>query len=67
MFALGTQGMPKAHEIPADDIVVSIGYLPEDQLYNEVQAENIHLIGDARKPANVMEAIWSAYETAMTI
>lgn len=67
MFALGTQGMPKIHEIPADDIVVSIGYLPENQLYKEVQAENIHLIGDARRPANVMEAIWSAYEAAMHI
>ncbi|WP_066194003.1 FAD-dependent oxidoreductase [Gracilibacillus timonensis] len=67
MFALGAAGMPKVHEIPADNIVVSIGYHPNDQLYQEIKAENVYLIGDAKKPANVMEAIWSAYEIAMNL
>ncbi|WP_130860026.1 FAD-dependent oxidoreductase [Gracilibacillus phocaeensis] len=67
MFALGAAGMPKVHEIPADNIVVSIGYHPNDQLYQEIKEENVYLIGDAKKPANVMEAIWSAYEIAMNL
>lgn len=67
MFALGVQGMPKAHEIPVDDIVVSVGYAPDDKLYKEIQGSNVHLIGDAKKPTNVMDAIWAAYEEAMNV
>ncbi|GCF93834.1 2-enoate reductase [Enterococcus florum] len=65
MFALGTQGLPKPHEIPADDIVVSIGYTSDDALYKAIEADHVHLIGDAKKPTNVMDAIWAAYEEAM--
>lgn len=67
MFALGVQGMPKAHEIPADDIIISVGYTPDDALYQAIQADHVHLIGDAKKPTNVMDAIWEAYEAAMNV
>ncbi|MBO1307441.1 FAD-dependent oxidoreductase [Enterococcus sp. 669A] len=67
MFALGVQGMPKVHEIPADDIVVSVGYLPDDNLYQAIKGDNVYLIGDAKKPTNVMDAIWAAYEVAMKV
>lgn len=65
MFALSAAGLPKQHEIPADDIVVSIGYSSDDNLYQKINGEKVHLLGDARKPANVMETIWNAYEETM--
>ena len=67
MFALGVQGMPKAHEISADDIIISVGYTPDDALYQAIQADHVHWIGDAKKPTNVMDAIWEAYEAAMNV
>ena len=67
MFALGPQGMKVKHEIPADHIVVSVGYTPDQNLYEKIKADNVHLIGDAKQPTNVMDAIWVAYESAMTI
>ena len=44
--------------------------LVEPQLkgsYEKIKADNVHLIGDAKQPTNVMDAIWVAYESAMTI
>lgn len=67
MFAVGPQGIPQKHEIKADHIVVSVGYTSNDELYRDVAAGNVHLIGDAKQPTNVMDAIWAAYETAMVI
>lgn len=67
MFALGPQGMKVKHEIPADHIVVSVGYTPENSLYEKIKGDKIHLIGDAKQPTNVMDAIWAAYETAMNV
>ena len=65
MFALGVQGMEVRHEIQADHIVVSVGYVPENTLYEKIKSENVHLIGDAKQPTNIMDAIWEAYEVAM--
>ena len=67
MFALGPQGLKVKHEIPADHIVVSIGYTPDNELYERIKGENVHLIGDAKQPTNIMDAIWAAYETAMNL
>ena len=67
MFALGVQGMKVKHEIPADHIVVSVGYIPENTLYEKIKGDHVYLIGDADQPTNVMDAVWSAYETAMKL
>lgn len=67
MFCLGAEGLKVTHEIPADHIVVSVGYIPEQDLYNEIKAENVHLIGDAERPTNIMDAIWAAYEIGMNL
>ena len=67
MFALGPQGMKVKHEIPADHIVVSVGYLPDDRLYEQIKGDHVYLIGDAKRPTNVMDAIWAAYEIAKDI
>ena len=67
MFALWPQGMKVKHEIPADHIVVSVGYLPDDRLYEQIKGDHVYLIGDAKRPTNVMDAIWAAYEIAKDI
>lgn len=67
MFALGPQGMEVKHEIPADHIVVSVGYIPEQSLYEKIKGEHVHLIGDAKQPSNIMDAIWAAYEAALRL
>jgi len=67
MFALGPEGMLKQHKIPTDHIVVSVGYIPDNTLYNAVKGDHVYLIGDAKQPTNVMDAIWSAYEAAMSL
>ncbi|MDM8301735.1 FAD-dependent oxidoreductase [Collinsella tanakaei] len=71
MFALGPQGEKLMHKIPADHIVACVGYTANQELYDQlaktVDAAHLHLIGDAIRPANVMEAIWTAYETAIAL
>ena len=60
---VGTQRMEK------DSVISAIGYDPIDELAKsfEQDAERVHLIGDAREVANIMQAIWDAYEVARTI
>lgn len=67
MFALGPKGMPNRLEIPADHIVISVGYNSNDALYQEIKSGNVHLIGDAKCPANVMDTIWTAYDAAKDV
>lgn len=67
MYTAGPSGIPKPSSVKADHIVVSVGYLSDHKLFNELKGENVHLIGDADKPENVMKAIWDAYDAARNI
>jgi len=67
MFTAGPGGIPEKSELKADHIVVSVGYISDNKLYNELKGEKVHLIGDADKPENVMKAIWDAYEIARNV
>ncbi|WPC41601.1 FAD-dependent oxidoreductase [Clostridium sp. JS66] len=53
-------------KIQCDSVILSVGYKEENSLYRELEFEvpEIHLLGDARKVANIMYAIWDAYEVA---
>ncbi len=66
-FTIGSAGMPQPSQIKADHIVVSAGYESDNRLYEEVNAENVYLIGDADRPESVMKAIWDAYDAARSI
>lgn len=47
-------------ELDADTVIVSIGYQPNQDLYNEVYQvadKNVWMIGDAQRPATIMMAI----------
>lgn len=56
-------------EIKADSIILSVGYDSNRQLYNEIKndVEELYLLGDARKVANIMYAIGDAYEVARNV
>jgi 2-enoate reductase len=55
--------------VKADTIVVSVGMKSQQDLYSALRAElpNLFLIGDSRKPQNVMNAVWDAYEVSRMI
>jgi 2-enoate reductase len=54
-------------EIPADHVIVSVGYESNNTLYEKIKGDHVYLIGDAEMPANLMAAIWKAYEIGMNI
>lgn len=56
-------------EIPANTVIIAVGYLPELELYNKIKDRNekIHVIGDASKVRNIMSAIWDGYEVGRTL
>ncbi|NLI53631.1 MAG: FAD-dependent oxidoreductase [Clostridiales bacterium] len=55
--------------LAADTVVLAIGYSPENSLYETLKHElpQVRLLGDARRVANIMYAIWDAYEIAAHI
>lgn len=55
--------------VKADTVIAAIGYLPENTLYQKLRPElpELYLLGDARRVANIMYAIWDAYEVASHI
>ena len=54
-------------KIPADTVIVSIGYTSDQTLYEAIKDEHVHLLGDAEHPGNPMTAIWGAYTAALNI
>lgn len=53
--------------IPADTVIVSVGYVSTNPFADTLTGEKIHTIGDAEHVANLMGAIWKACETAKDI
>ena len=56
-------------EIKADTVLLCVGYRANKSLFEELKFEipNIHVIGDAKNVANIMYAIWDAYQVAASI
>lgn len=53
-------------KLPADSVILCVGYRSEDELYRELEFEvaDLYLLGDAGKVSNIMYAIWDAFEVA---
>lgn len=53
----------------ADTVVIASGFNSEQELYRSLSGKtpNLYLIGDSRKPQNIMYAIWDAYEVSRSI
>jgi 2-enoate reductase len=52
--------------INCDSVILAVGYDPDRSLYEEIrfQMPNTYVLGDARRVANIMYAIWDAFEVA---
>ncbi|MCF0106381.1 MAG: FAD-dependent oxidoreductase [Holdemanella sp.] len=53
--------------VDADTIIVSAGYVSDQSLYESIKDTNVHLLGDADHPSNLMSCIWSAFELCLKI
>ncbi|EJO5347341.1 FAD-dependent oxidoreductase [Clostridium botulinum] len=55
--------------IPADSIILSVGYNSKKELYNQLKFDDkeMYLLGDAREVKNILTAIWDAFEVARHI
>ena len=53
-----------AFNIPADSVILSVGYNPAPVAD---KAKNVHVIGDAAKVGNLRTVIWGAWDTCMKI
>lgn len=53
-------------EILCDTLITCVGYRANDTLYKELSTSDtsVHNIGDSNKVANIMTAVWDAYEFA---
>ena len=54
----------KTFEIPADSVIMSVGYTPAP-IANK--AKHVHVIGDAAAVGNLRTVIWGAWDVAMKI
>lgn len=54
------------YSIKADTVILCCGYTPYTP-FEPTLAKNIHLVGDAIKPGNLLTAIWAGYELAMKL
>lgn len=56
-------------EIPADSVVLSVGYNCDTELYSKIKDMKvpIHNIGDSNKVSNLLDAVWGSYEAAMQV
>ena len=52
--------------LPCDTVVAAVGFSEEDSLYHALRDRRaeLYLLGDARRVANIMYAIWDAFEVA---
>lgn len=67
-FSQALQGVRRVIKpIDADTIIVSVGYTPNQDLYNSIKADHVHLLGDAQNPSNLMTCIWDAYKLCLEI
>jgi 2-enoate reductase len=64
---VATKGGTKS--IACDSIVLAAGYNENAELYEQLQYDipEIYKIGDARRVANILYAVWDAYEVASHI
>lgn len=52
----------------ADSVITAVGYLPKQTIPAGLEDQkHVHIIGDANKVGSLMDAIWAAYDVALTI
>ena len=68
-YANGVLTLSNGETLAVDSVVLAVGYKEKNDLYAQLEdfTGNLHLIGDARRVANIMYAIWDAFEVASTL
>jgi len=56
----------QAEEIPADSVIMSIGYMAGNPFVEKKQ-KHVHILGDADHVANLKAAIWAANDLAIKL
>jgi len=59
----------KKEEIPADSIILAVGYQPDNTLYQALEGKvpEVYCIGDAAKPQRIREAINDGYRAGLSV
>ena len=68
-YSDGVLTLSNGERVVADSVVLAVGYKEKNDLYAQLEdfSGSLHLIGDSRKVANIMYAIWDAFEVASTL
>lgn len=68
-FSNGVLELENEVSVECDSLILAVGYVSEKSLYDELKhnVRNMYLLGDAKNVANVMYAIWDAFEIANNI
>ncbi|MGM9589096.1 MAG: FAD-dependent oxidoreductase [Faecousia sp.] len=54
-------------KIPADSVILSVGYKPNPLAKKDKEHKNIHVVGDASSVGNLRSVIWQAWDVAMKL
>ena len=63
-YVLGTDKKGKNVEVKADNVILSVGYVPMPAFK---KGRHIHVIGDANKVGNLRTVIWNAWDVCMKL
>jgi 2,4-dienoyl-CoA reductase-like NADH-dependent reductase (Old Yellow Enzyme family)/thioredoxin reductase len=66
---LVTTGEEERQRIPADSVIVAVGYKPNDALLRAIEGKfsNVYCIGDAVSPQRIREAISAGYRAGLSL
>jgi pyruvate/2-oxoglutarate dehydrogenase complex dihydrolipoamide dehydrogenase (E3) component len=64
-----TTGQDERTEIPADSVVLAVGYRANDALFRSIEGElpEVYCIGDAVEPQRIREAINAGYQAGLSL
>jgi 2,4-dienoyl-CoA reductase-like NADH-dependent reductase (Old Yellow Enzyme family)/thioredoxin reductase len=66
---LVTTGGEERQKIPADSVIIAVGYRANDALFREIEGRfnNVHYIGDAANPQRIREAIYAGCRAGLSL
>jgi NADPH-dependent 2,4-dienoyl-CoA reductase/sulfur reductase-like enzyme len=66
---LVTTGEGERQKIPADSVILAVGYQPNDALFRAIEGKlpKVYCIGDAANPQRIREAIRAGYRAGLSL
>ena len=55
--------------LPIETVVLAVGIRPNRELLDDLERRGVevHVVGDAREPRGIGEAVWEGFETALAL